>query len=188
MWLIFAERFARSVPQPISLHFKAPYVRSAGLMLLQNQIWQRVVIEVRNLFHLDFTDFQRCDVMGSKYGTEYVSASCYLLMPQWALKSPLLKVDLLHYINRYWQWFFFFSSFLSLEKTVIFLEIFLDGVYVCIISNMSILFSMMGRLLATVMVFSQVIYHTLILKAIRRKKVKKKKLQNTHGKCFQRRK
>lgn len=112
-------------------------------------------------------------------------ASCYLLMPQWTLKSSLLKVDLLHYINRYWQWFFFFSSFLSLEKTVIFLEIFVDGVYVCIISNMSILFSVKGRLFATVTVFSQVIYHTLILKVIRRKKVKSFFLQKAHGKCFQ---
>lgn len=55
-------------------------------------------------------------------------------MPQWALKSSLLTVDILHYINRYWRRFFFF---LSLGKTVISLKIFVDGVYVWIISNMS---------------------------------------------------
>lgn len=115
LWLIFAERFARSVHSPSHYTLRPRTCALLGWCYYRTKFGSAWSLKWKTFSIWTLPISSPATWWEVNTGVNTWCASCYLLMPQWALKSSLLTVDLLHYINRYWRRFFF-SFFLISRK------------------------------------------------------------------------
>lgn len=113
LWLIFAERFARSVHSPSHCTLRPRTCALLGWCYYRTKFGSAWSLKWKTFSIWTLPISSSATWWEVNTGVNTWCASCYLLMPQWALKSPLLMVDLLHYINRYWRRFFFFFFLIS---------------------------------------------------------------------------